>query len=239
MGAGLMGAGLTGGGLTREGGSASAGRAAGAALQAALGAEQAAIYGYGVVGAHLADSAQARADWTAHQVAADQLTAQLRGRGITPGPAAVAYALPHRVNTPGQARALAITLEDQVASAYVVLVGLPEGSLRLLGARQVRAAALRAAAWRNATVAFPGLPASALSRPASTSPPPTASRASAARAGPADPAFALTRSDPSGPATPGQPAPHHPGHAGRPPIPITANPTILTGPVLQASRTPA
>jgi hypothetical protein len=136
---------------------------AGPALQAALAAEQAAIYGYGIVGAHLADSPRAVTDWTAHRVASDQLTAELRGRGITPRAAAVAYQLPHRVATPAQARALAVTLENQVASAYLALVALPEDALRQVGARQVRAAALRAAAWRAATVAFPGLPASALS----------------------------------------------------------------------------
>jgi hypothetical protein len=41
---------------------------AAAALQGALAAEHAAVYGYGVVGAMLAGTAQvdARADWTAH-----------------------------------------------------------------------------------------------------------------------------------------------------------------------------
>jgi hypothetical protein len=134
------------------------------ALQAALAAEQAATYGYGVVGAHLDDAslATAQADWTAHEKAADQLSSLLRGRGITPAPAAVAYRLPHRVTTSAQATALAVTLEDQVTSVYLVLVALPDTSLRLLGAREARAAALRAAAWRTTTVAFPGLPAATL-----------------------------------------------------------------------------
>jgi Domain of unknown function (DUF4439) len=135
-----------------------------AALQAALAAEQAAIYGYGVVGAHLAGARRvsATADWTAHQVAADRLTAQLRARGATPAAAAAAYRLPHQVGTAVQAAALAVTLEDQVTSAYLGLVALAAQSLRMLGAREVRAAALRAAAWRGRSVAFPGLSASAL-----------------------------------------------------------------------------
>jgi hypothetical protein len=134
------------------------------ALRAALAAEQAAIYGYGVVGSHLAGTARALAttDWTAHQVAADQLTALLQGRGATPGPAAVAYQLPHAVSTAAQALRLAAVLEDQVTSAYLSLVALDEQSVRMLGARQVRASALRAAAWRGRTVAFPGLSASVL-----------------------------------------------------------------------------
>lgn len=135
-----------------------------AALQAALAAEQAAIYGYGVAGSHLTGTARdtATTEWTAHQTAADKLTGLLRARGADPDPAAVAYRLPHRVSTAAQAAQLAATLEDQVTSAYLGLVALPGPELRLLGARQARAAALRAAAWRGSTEPFPGLPASAL-----------------------------------------------------------------------------
>lgn len=131
------------------------------ALQDALAAEEAATYGYGVVGSHLTGTARATAttDWTAHQVAADQLTELLRARGAAPDTAAVAYRLPHQVATAAQATALAVTLEDQVTSAYLALVALPGESLRMLGARQVQRAALRAAAWRGTTVAFPGLTA--------------------------------------------------------------------------------
>jgi len=138
------------------------------ALQAALAAEQAAIYGYGVVGAHLAGNALAAAttDWTAHQEAADRLRAELQDRGASPAPAAVAYALPHRVSTARQAVALAELLEERVTSAYLGLVALPGPQVRMLGARQVRAAALRAAAWRGTTVAFPGLTTAALARAA-------------------------------------------------------------------------
>jgi len=129
------------------------------ALQDALAAEHAATYGYGVAGAHLTGTARAAAtaDWTAHQVAADHLAELLHARGAVPGAAAVAYQLPHQVATAAQAKALAVTLEDQVTSAYLALVALPRESLRMLGAEQVQQAALRAAAWRGSTVAFPGL----------------------------------------------------------------------------------
>jgi hypothetical protein len=132
------------------------------ALQAALAAEQAAAYGYGVVGSHLAgtQAQAATADWTAHQAAADQLTGLLAAAGGAGVPAGVAYQLPHRVATQAQAVALAALLEDQVTSAYLGLVAHSGPDLRLLAARQARAAALRAARWRGSTVAFPGLPAS-------------------------------------------------------------------------------
>jgi hypothetical protein len=137
-----------------------------AALQSALIAEQAASYGYGVVGARLpqrsAEQALATADWVAHMRARDQLSALITARGATPVPAAVAYQLPEPVHTPAAAEALAATLEDRVAQAYLGLVALPDSGLRSLGAQQVRAAALRAEAWRGSTEAFPGLPPSSL-----------------------------------------------------------------------------
>lgn len=137
-----------------------------AALQAALSAEQAAIFGYGVVGAHLTgdDQQTARTYWVAHELAADRLTGLVQQAGAQPHPAAVSYKLPFAVQSPSSARALAVDLEDRVAGAYLALVALPYDSLREFGARQVRAAALRAAAWRGSTLAFPGLPASSLLR---------------------------------------------------------------------------
>lgn len=130
------------------------------ALQAALAAEQAAVYGYGVAGAHLAGSRQeeASAAWVAHQQAAGRLSGLLSGAGVTPVPAAVAYQLPRRVTGAATAAALAADLEDRVASAYLGLVGRGGDALRVLGAQQARAAALRAASWRGTTEAFPGLP---------------------------------------------------------------------------------
>jgi hypothetical protein len=138
-----------------------------AALQSALAAEHAAVYGYGIVGANLTGSRQAAAmtNWVAHQVARDTLEAMIQSRGSEPVPAAVAYRLPVTVRTPGQAVSLAVLLEDRVATAYLGLVALSDISVRQFGALQVRAAALRAAAWRGSTVAFPGLPASALAAP--------------------------------------------------------------------------
>ena len=132
-----------------------------AALQAALAAEQAACYGYGVVGAHLnssaADARAADTDWVAHQLARDSLTALITSAGAQPVPAPVAYQLPAHLGTAAQARSLAVTLEDNVAQAYIGLVALADGPLRALGVRELTAAALRAAAWRHRTVAFPGL----------------------------------------------------------------------------------
>lgn len=133
-------------------------------LQAALAAEQAASFGYGVVGAHLTGAEQqtARTVWVAHQVAADRLTTLIQQAGAQPQPADAGYQLPFQVQSAAQARKLAIILEDRLAQAYLALVALTDDSLRELGGGAVRNAALRAAFWRGATVAFPGLPAGSL-----------------------------------------------------------------------------
>lgn len=132
-----------------------------AALQTALAAEHAAVYGYGIAGAHLATVprrlAAARRDWSIHEAARDRLSAMLTARGAVPAPAAVSYALPFPVRSPKAAAALAVLLEDRVATAYLGLVALTDRGLREFGARSVRTAALRAATWRGHTVAFPGL----------------------------------------------------------------------------------
>jgi hypothetical protein len=139
-----------------------------AALQQALAAEQAASYGYGVVGAYLpagsAAAAAAGADWVAHLRAGDRLTEMISARGGQPAAAAVAYQLPFPVTDAAGAQQLAATMEDGVARAYLAVVALPEAGLRGFGAQQVRAAALRAESWRGTTEAFPGLPASSLQR---------------------------------------------------------------------------
>src|ERR1039457_5514243 len=72
---------------------------AAAALLAALAAEDAAIFGYGVAGAHLTGSRQdaAEQDWTAHNEAREQLTALLFRLGPSPVAApAACHDLPAR-----------------------------------------------------------------------------------------------------------------------------------------------
>jgi hypothetical protein len=133
-------------------------------LQAALAAEHAAVYGYGVAGAHLSGrqrSAATRA-WNAHRRLRDELAALLTARGAQPVAAADAYQLPLRVHSPRSAASLALDLEERVTRSYLGLVAVPDASLRTFGALAMQASAVRAAGWRGATVAFPGLPRGAL-----------------------------------------------------------------------------
>jgi hypothetical protein len=131
-----------------------------AALQDALAAEHAAVYGYGVLGAMLTGTRQAgaRADWTAHQVARDTLIAMLAKLGATPVAASPAYKLPFAVTGTKSAARLAATLENGVTRAYLGLVAVSNPTLRAFAAQAMQASAKRAAAWSGTTVAFPGMP---------------------------------------------------------------------------------
>ena len=130
-----------------------------AALQAALAAENAAIFGYGVAGAHLTGSSQAAAeqDWTAHNQARDALAAMISARGAVPAAAQAYYQLPFRVHDGPSAIRLAAYLEDGVTRAYLGLVAVSDQRLRRFGAMAMQDAAQRAASWRGSTQAFPGL----------------------------------------------------------------------------------
>jgi Domain of unknown function (DUF4439) len=130
-----------------------------AALQAALAAEHAAVYGYGVVGALLAGAAraQARADVTTHEVARDTLVAMLTKLGATPVAASPAYRLPFAVTGAASAKRLAAVLEEGVTRAYLGMVAVNSPALRTFGATAMQPPANRAVAWRGSTVAFPGM----------------------------------------------------------------------------------
>ena len=130
------------------------------ALQNALAAEHAAVYGYGVAGALLAGPAQssARADWIAHQVARDTLESMLTKLGATPVAASPAYQLPFPVTNARSAEKLAAALEDGVTRAYLALVAVSNPTLRTFAAQAMQTSANRAAAWSGKTVAFPGMP---------------------------------------------------------------------------------
>jgi hypothetical protein len=130
-----------------------------AALQAALAAENAAIFGYGVAGAHLSGSRGSAAAqyWAGHQEARDTLTAMISGLGATPDAAQAFYRLPFAVTSAATAAALAAYLEDGVTRAYLGLVAVSQTRLRRFGATAMQGAAQRAAFWRGSTEAFPGL----------------------------------------------------------------------------------
>jgi len=133
-----------------------------AALQAALAAEDAAIFGYGVAGAYLSGNRKSAAeqDWTGHNEARDGLAAMISALGAAPVAAQAFYRLPFTVHDAASATELAAYLEDGVTRAYLGLVAVSDQRLRTFGALAMQAAAERAAFWRGTTEAFPGLEAS-------------------------------------------------------------------------------
>ncbi|WP_327234222.1 ferritin-like domain-containing protein [Streptomyces sp. NBC_01317] len=129
------------------------------ATQAALAAEHAAVYGYGIVGARVGEDrgAEATAAYAAHRARRDALARTVRDLGGEPAVAAAAYALPFAVPDRAAAVRLAAELEDRVADVYSDLVRASEGPTRREAAGALREAAVRAVRWRGSGVTFPGL----------------------------------------------------------------------------------
>ena len=129
------------------------------ALQAALAAEHAAVYGYGVVGGRIGEArrTEARAAYDAHRARRDALVREVRGLGADPVAASAAYTLPFPVADAAASVRLAAELEDRVAGVYSDLVRASSGTRRQEAAGALREAAVRAVRWRGGSVAFPGL----------------------------------------------------------------------------------
>ncbi|MFH8796665.1 ferritin-like domain-containing protein [Streptomyces sp. NPDC017941] len=129
------------------------------AVQAALRAEHAAVYGYGVVGGRIGAGrrAEARTAYDAHRARRDELRRAVRDLGGEPESSAAAYALPFPVPDAAAAARLAAELEERVAGVYADLVRAAGGTRRSAAAESLREAAVRAARWRGGSVAFPGL----------------------------------------------------------------------------------
>jgi hypothetical protein len=137
------------------------------ALNAALAAEHAAVWGYGVVGAALPADKQelAAASENAHRDARDRLVELLAERDTEPVGEQGAYELPFPVLSEVDAAKLAVTLEDGVSGAYVRLLGnAAEQATRELAVGALGTTEVRAVPWRirakqtPVTNAFPGLP---------------------------------------------------------------------------------
>lgn len=138
-----------------------------AALQAALAAEHAAVWAYGVVAAYLPAqrSAAVAGAVTAHRARRDALERLLSDAGAEPVAAEPGYRVPGPVDGADGALRLAVTAETDTAQTWRATIErstLPEVRATALDA--LTGAAVRAARWRAAagerpvTVAFPGTP---------------------------------------------------------------------------------
>ncbi|MFI1221844.1 MULTISPECIES: ferritin-like domain-containing protein [unclassified Streptomyces] len=129
------------------------------AVQAALAAEHAAVYGYGVLAGRLEGKprTEAGAAHAGHRSRRDALARTVRDLGGRPVASDAAYALPFAVADSPSAVRLAAVLEDRIAGVYADLVRATEGPRRKEAAGALREAAVRSARWRGGNVAFPGL----------------------------------------------------------------------------------
>ncbi|RCV48332.1 ferritin-like domain-containing protein [Marinitenerispora sediminis] len=129
------------------------------ALQNALLAEHAAVYGYAFVGANSTDGAR-ELSYTcldAHRAQRDTLRAELLERGAEPEAGAAAYDLPAATDAEGL-RAFAVELEEQTAQSYLELAGAGAPDLRDLAGRSLQSATVRSLTWGADLPAFPGFP---------------------------------------------------------------------------------
>nr|WP_222109924.1 ferritin-like domain-containing protein [Streptomyces cupreus] len=142
------------------------------ALQAALAAEHAAVYGYGVVGGRIREArrTEARGAYDAHRARRDALVREVLDLGGEPVAAEAGYALPFAVSDSSAATRLAAEVEDRVAGVYSDLVRAATGERRRTAAEALREAAVRAVRWRGESVAFPGLAERAATGSASATP---------------------------------------------------------------------
>ena len=133
-------------------------------LQTLLAAEHAAVYGYGVLGARLADAGRELAQQAddAHRARRDGLVVLLRARAARVPPTLAAYDV--AVAGAPEALALAVRLEEGLGVRWRDLVGgTDDPALRILGLSGLTETAVRAARWRLAgglrpgTVALPGV----------------------------------------------------------------------------------
>ena len=119
------------------------------ALTALVEAEQAAVYGYGLLGARLSAAAlqAARLAYDGHRARRDDLAAALRARGLPVPVPPASYDV--AVGDPAQALALAVRLEVGLAQRWRDLVlGTDDRALRQLAVAALTESAVRAAEWR-------------------------------------------------------------------------------------------
>jgi hypothetical protein len=127
-------------------------------LTAAVDGRHAAVYGYGVLAAHLAEPRRQQAvdAMVEHDLAAETLVALLEAGGAEVPVAAPAYRLPSPVTDEASAAALAARLESSLAAQANDLVGSGEGEIRSVAVDLLLQASFAAVAWGAVPVAFPG-----------------------------------------------------------------------------------
>ena len=136
-------------------------------LGAALAAEEAAIYAYGLIGVRLVgpgDRTEARAAEQAHRGRRDYLVGRMSQLQASAAPSPAGYQLPFPVTDRASALKLAIQVEDGVAQAWRPVLPVTTEADRTTALAAMTEAAVRATRWRRlaevrpVTLPFPGRP---------------------------------------------------------------------------------
>ena len=134
-------------------------------LGAALAAEEAAVYAYGVLGVRLdgdGEVAEARSAEQAHRQRRDYLVTRLDQARASAAPSPAGYRLPFPVTDRASALRLAVRVEDGVAQAWRPVLPVTTGTDRTAALAALTEAAVRATRWRRLaavdplTLPFPG-----------------------------------------------------------------------------------
>jgi len=134
-------------------------------VAAALAAEEAAIYAYGVIGVRLTgdgDVAEARTAEQAHRARRDYLVSRMDQLKASAPPAPAGYELPFQVTDRASALKLAIRVEDGVAQAWRPVLPVTQAADRTTALSAMTDSAVRATRWRRlaevspVTLPFPG-----------------------------------------------------------------------------------
>ena len=134
---------------------------------AALAAEEAAIYAYGLIGVNLTGESsidEARSAEAAHRARRDVLVSRLDQLKASTAPAPAGYELPFAVTGRASALKLAVHVEDGVAQAWRAALPVTTDADRATSLSALTDAAVRATRWRRLagvtplTMPFPGRP---------------------------------------------------------------------------------
>jgi len=127
-------------------------------IAAALAAEEAAIYAYGIIGVRAGQVLEARSAEQAHRRRRDYLVSKVEQPQTSPA----GYEMPFPVTDRATALKLAIHIEDGVAQAWRPVLAVTTDADRMNALAAMTDAAVRATRWRRLaavspmTMAFPG-----------------------------------------------------------------------------------
>ena len=123
-------------------------------MAAGVRGEDATVYAYGVIGAHLSGASRTRARRAldAHRLARQQLQGGLK----TQVAVAPAYDLPFPVTDAESARRLAVLVEEALVPVYADIARTTTADVRANAVTEAMQCATRAISWGGSSSAFPG-----------------------------------------------------------------------------------